>query len=234
MWGAVSLMAANVYYRIIPAQKQMVRATEAGQERDANLGKSAKQRSVHNNYMTLPVVFIMLSNHFPMTYGHPLNWAILLGLSVIGATIRHFFNLKNRGQVRIWIPVTALVAGIALALVSGPRSDGTASAMPEEPGPPVPFSTVQAIISTRCAVCHSAHPSDTVFTVAPVGVQFDTPEQIRSYAERIAFRAVQQQTMPLLNRTQMTFEERQTLGRCTRAPLSRGQRGKAVAKTVLP
>jgi uncharacterized membrane protein len=112
--GAImgTVMVANVWVRIIPAQRELVAATRAGRAPEPSLGLRAKQRSVHNNYMTLPVVFVMISNHFSSTYGHALNWVVLIGLALVGAGVRHYFNLRNKGQNGFWIwPVAA--AGMA-------------------------------------------------------------------------------------------------------------------------
>ena len=114
--GAImgTMMAANVWVRIIPAQRELVAATKEGRVPDSTLGARAKQRSVHNNYMTLPVVFIMVSNHFSSTYSHRWNWAVLAGLALIGAGVRHFFNLRNKGQNAWWIWAVVAVAMVAL------------------------------------------------------------------------------------------------------------------------
>ena len=108
-----TIMAANVFFVIIPAHWDLIRAKEAGREPDPAPALRAKQRSVHNNYLTLPVVFAMLSNHFPATYGHSWSWLILIALMTIGAWIRHFFNLRHAGRTVWWIPVTAAL-GIAV------------------------------------------------------------------------------------------------------------------------
>jgi uncharacterized membrane protein len=114
--GAImgTIMAANVWLRIIPAQRELVAATKAGRALDPSLGLRAKQRSVHNNYMTLPVVFIMISNHFSSTYSHALNWLVLVGLALVGAGVRHYFNLRNRGENAWWIWPVAGAAMVAL------------------------------------------------------------------------------------------------------------------------
>lgn len=114
--GAIlgTLMAGNVWMRIIPAQRALVEATKAGTKSDPTLGLRAKQRSLHNNYMTLPVVFIMISIHFPATWGHKWNWAILAGISIVGACVRHYFNMRNKGRSMPWIPAAAAIAMVAL------------------------------------------------------------------------------------------------------------------------
>ena len=114
--GAImgTVMVANVWMRIIPAQRELVAATKAGRPPEASLGQRAKQRSVHNNYMTLPVLFIMISNHFSSTYGHALNWLVLIGLGLVGAGVRHYFNLRNKGQNALWIWPVAAAAMVGL------------------------------------------------------------------------------------------------------------------------
>ncbi len=212
--GAVlgTIMAANVWVRIIPAQRQMVAATTAGTPPDATLGQNAKRRSVHNNYMTLPVLFVMLSNHYPGTYGHEYGWAVLLVLFLIGATVRHWFNLRNRGQKSYWPIPVSLAAFLAVAYVSAPSGGGLAiDAMVDDEA--VPFAAVQGVIVYRCRACHAAKPSHEAFEAPPKGVIFDSPEQIKRHASRILAVAVITKTMPLGDETGMTPEERALLGR---------------------
>jgi uncharacterized membrane protein len=200
-----TIMAANVLFVIIPAHWELVRAKQAGREPDAVPAVRAKQRSVHNNYLTLPVVFAMLSNHFPATYGHGHSWLILVALMAIGAWIRHFFNLRHAGRTVWAIPVTAAlaIAGVAVAI------------RPEESGgraieQAVPFSRARSIVAQRCVPCHSSHPTRT--ESPPLGIVFDTPEQIEAQAARIEQVAVRTRTMPLGNATRMTQDERDLLG----------------------
>ncbi|GIW71984.1 MAG: hypothetical protein KatS3mg102_1526 [Planctomycetota bacterium] len=210
-------MAANVFFVIIPNQKALVRAAAEGRRPDPQLGKKALQRSLHNNYLTLPVVFVMISHHFPATYGHPWNWAVLAAIALVGAAVRHWFNLRGRGQYNAWLLPAAVLGLVGLALVTSPRARsaiaGGGSTARLELGEPVPFARVREIVQARCVSCHSAHPTDEVFTFAQGGVRLDTPEQIRARAERIKFRAYDTRTMPFLNKTGMTDEERQTLAR---------------------
>src|SRR5439155_18937303 len=117
-------MVANVRFIIIPGQQELVSAKLAGREPDALPGIRGKQRSIHNNYLTLPVLFAMISNHFPMTYGHPYSWLILVALMGLGAWVRHFFNLRNQGRVVWWIPASAAVGVLALAVAIAPRPVG--------------------------------------------------------------------------------------------------------------
>ena len=205
-----TLMTGNVWLHIMPSQRALVAATKAGQRPDPALAQRAKQRSIHNNYMTFPLLFIMVSNHFPSTYSNQLNWLILAILMLASAAIRHFMNVRfwYRGWLRA-AAGTALVA-LALVLVLMARTRGPTSVAASSQ--PVPFTTVQAIIRQRCLACHSATPTDSQFTAAPAGVTFDTPEQIRRMAGRIKERAVVSKTMPLGNKTGMTEEERALLG----------------------
>ncbi|MGH7730578.1 MAG: urate hydroxylase PuuD, partial [Candidatus Eiseniibacteriota bacterium] len=199
-----TVMVANVWMRIIPAQREMVEATKAGRSPDFTLGERAKRRSVHNSYMTLPLLFIMLSNHYPATYAGPLNWLVLFLLMVAGAAARHVMIVGVRTAPWTLVPAT-LALGAAL-LVSAPRS------APPGAGAP-PFAEVRAVITARCLPCHSAYQTDPTFGPQPGGVAFDTPESVRRLAERIRVRAVETQTMPLANKTGMTPDERELLGR---------------------
>jgi len=201
-----TMMAGNVFLVIIPAQWELVRAKQAGREPDPAPGVRAKQRSVHNNYLTLPVVFAMLSNHFPSSYGHSYSWLILVALMVTGAWIRHFFNLRHAGRTVWAIPITAALAIAAVAVAIRPTGGGGAAATAGV----APFSRVQAIVQERCVPCHSAHP--TKVSAAPKGIVFDTPAQIAAQAALIESVAVTTQTMPIGNATGMTQAERDLLG----------------------
>ena len=128
-----TIMAANVFRVIIPSQKDMVDAALSNTKPDLQKGISAKNRSIHNNYMTLPVLFIMISSHFPFTYGHKYNWLILAAISLIGALVRHYFNLKNKKQHKVWILPIASVGMILLMLyVSLPKIDKMNSSVVNE------------------------------------------------------------------------------------------------------
>src|SRR5207237_536802 len=178
-----TMMAGNVLFVIIPAHWELVRAKQAGREPDPAPGIRAKQRSVHNNYLTLPVLFAMLSNHFPSTYGHSYSWLILMALMVIGAWVRHFFNLRHAGRTVWAIPVTAALAIAVLAIVIRPQSNSAAGT------PAVSFARVQQIVDARCTACHSDHP--TKVSTAPRGVKLDTPDEIKTQAVAIDQQAVQ-------------------------------------------
>ena len=207
-----TIMASNVFFRIIPAQKHMLAATRAGTPVDTSYGARAKQRSVHNHYLSLPVLFLMLSNHFPTTFGHPQAWAVLGLLCVFGVGIKYTMNFRRRTH-----PVILLGTGAALVVVIGltaPRASANASANASagSDAPAVPFSRVEVIMAARCVSCHAQKPSSPMFAAAPSGVMLDTPARIQAQAERIRFRAVETKTMPLGNMTGMTDEERALLG----------------------
>jgi uncharacterized membrane protein len=174
---------------------------------DPTPGYRAKNRSIHNNYMTFPVLFTMISNHFPTTFGSPLNWLILLVVGLAAAGVRHFMNI--RFWYGGWKPA---LAACALAGVGGLVALTWPAASKPTGAAPVAFSAVAPIVQQRCATCHSAHPTDSAFTSAPSGLMLDTPEQIKGAADRIKQRAVDTQSMPLGNKTGMTDAERATLG----------------------
>jgi uncharacterized membrane protein len=204
-------MAGNVGMHIIPSQRGLVAATRDGKPQDPALSDHAKQRSIHNNYMTFPLLFTMLSNHFSTIYGSPSS-ALLLGvLFVGGALVRHWLNI--RFTFRGWIPaLTATVVvcvGTVLFVVTRPsRSEAAATT-----GPPVAFAQIRFILDTRCVPCHSDQPAIVSNPPAPSGVRFGTPEEIALWRDRIKARAVVTRTMPLNNRTEMTEDERDTLAR---------------------
>jgi uncharacterized membrane protein len=200
-----TMMVGNVFFVIIPAHWELVRAKQAGREPDPAANARAKLRSVHNNYLTLPVVFTMLSNHFPFTYGHSYAWLILVVLLVIGAWVRHFFNLRHMGRTVWWIPASAAVAIAVLAILIRPQNESAAGTAT------VPFAQVASIVERRCAACHSDHP--TKVDAAPRGIKLDTPEEIKAEAQAIEQQAVQTKAMPLGNVTGMTQAERDVLGR---------------------
>jgi uncharacterized membrane protein len=202
-------MAANVFFVIIPGHHDLVRAKQAGQAPDPRSALRGKQRSVHNNYLTLPAVFAMLSNHFPLTYGHELGWLILIAIMAILVAVRHFFNLRHRGRTVWAIPAAAAVATVLLAIAIAPSRSGAAG---DDAAGRVPFETVQSIIAARCQTCHSADPTHEGFTTPPQGLAFDTAAQIQAAAERIEQMAVLSDAMPLGNVTGMTQQERDILG----------------------
>ena len=212
------VMVVNVFARIIPAQRNLIAARNAGDEPDPSLGKRAKQRSIHNNYLTLPVLFIMLSTHYPMTFGHPQGWVLLIAISVSGALVRHWFNLRNASTPALWpIPAAIAVFLAVAAWASLPTLQAERSA---PSGEDIAFAQVRSVIDARCIVCHAARPSFEGFDVAPKNIRFDTPEEIRKHAQAIKKTAVDTDTMPLGNVTEITDEERALLGAWIRAGAS--------------
>jgi uncharacterized membrane protein len=203
-----TIMAANVLFNIIPAHWELIRAKEAGREPDPAPALEAKRRSVHNNYLTLPVVFAMISNHFAFTYEHSHAWLVLVALMLIGAWIRHFFNLRHAGRTVWWIPVSAVVAALALAIAMRPDEGGGASGPAEQ----VSDAQAQAIVRQRCVPCHSQNPSEPGFSAPPAGIAFDTLDEMKTHADAIEEQAVRSKAMPLGNATGMTDQERETLG----------------------
>jgi uncharacterized membrane protein len=195
-----TMMVGNVFFVIIPAHWELVRAKQAGREPDPAANERGKLRSVHNNYLTLPVVFAMLSTHFPFTYGHSWSWLILVVLMALGALTRHYFNLRHTGQ-NVWvIPVAAALGVVILALAIRPNNNVSQASS----GPVPSFARVQAIVEQRCAPCHSG-------ASAPQGVRLETREQIEARAAQIEQQAVVTKAMPLGNTTGMTQAERDTL-----------------------
>ena len=198
-----SIMVGNVFFVIIPGQKKLVAALTARQTPDPIHGLTAKQRSVHNNYFTLPVLLIMVSNHYAMTYQHPHSHWVLAALMAAGVLIRHFFNLRHRGQTVWAYPIAGCAILLALAIALAPAPPPKRAAVSSE--------QVATIMAQRCASCHSATPSFGGFTAAPSGVVLDTLPQIRQQAQRIHQQVVQSRAMPLGNLTQMTDAERQQI-----------------------
>jgi uncharacterized membrane protein len=203
-----TIMVANVFFVIIPAHWELVRAKQAGRVPDPKWNARGKQRSVHNNYLTLPVVFAMLSGHFPFTYGHSRAWLVLVSLMALGAWTRHYFNLRHKGRNAWWIPASAAAGVIVLAvLIRPPGPASTASA-----GAPPSLATVGAIVRQRCTPCHAMKPTQPGFAAAGGGILLETPAQIQAQAGLIKAMAVDTHTMPLGNLTKMTDDERATLG----------------------
>ncbi|MEP7264852.1 MAG: urate hydroxylase PuuD, partial [Bacteroidota bacterium] len=162
-----TIMVGNVFFVIIPAQKAMVAAAKKGVAVNPELGKYAGLRSLHNNYMTLPVIFVMISNHFPLTFGHAFNWIILALLTLGSVAVRHYINLHEKGIYAKWMLPFAAVALLALVIITAPENKNKKL-------PPVNFSEVQPIFQKRCISCHSSHPTDDTQKIAPNGIMFDT------------------------------------------------------------
>jgi uncharacterized membrane protein len=204
-----TIMVANVLMLIIPGQRKMVEAMAAGGLPDPVHGQRAKQRSVHNNYFTLPVLFIMISNHYAMTYRNDRAWLVLAFIMAAGVSIRHFFNLRHKGRTEWRYPMFGVALLLAVAVAIAPPRPAAAVAVAD---PAAAFAKVQAVVAQRCVSCHSAHPSQPGFATAPAGVMFDGAEQIRQQSEKIYKQAVQLKAMPIGNLTNITDAERAAIG----------------------
>jgi len=202
-----TIMAANVFRIIIPSQKNMVDAALTNEKPDLQKGINAKIRSIHNNYITLPVLFIMMSSHFPFTYGHKYNWLILALISIIGASVRHYFNLRNKKQYKVWIlPLAALGMIFLMLYVSSPKINqiNQINNINEE----ILFHEINNIIKYRCVVCHSKNPTFEGFEDPPLGIIFDTSEDISKNIGKIKAQVIDSDIMPPGNLTGMTESER--------------------------
>ncbi|KQZ26718.1 cysteine desulfurase [Mesorhizobium sp. Root552] len=216
--GAITatIMSANVFMVIIPNQKIVVADLIAGRQPDPKYGKIAKQRSVHNNYLTLPVLFLMLSNHYPLAFGTQFNWVIASLVFIIGVLIRHFFNSQHaRKGNPTW---TWLAAGILFIIIiwlsTVPKvltGETKVSAAGEQFVASAHFPAVRDTVLGRCAMCHAAEPSYEGIYHAPKGVTLDTDAGIAANAKEIYLQAGRSHAMPPANVTQMTDKERAML-----------------------
>jgi uncharacterized membrane protein len=198
-----TIMAANVFFVIIPGQKRMVAAMRAGLKPNPVDGARGKQRSVHNNYFTLPVVFIMISNHYAATYGHPQAWAVLALIGGAGVLIRHFFNRKHKGAYAWqYLVASAVLLGVA-AVWTAPHIQP----LPPVTGP-VTLDRVRTIVGQRCVTCHSQAPTFAGITQPPAGVILTGADGVVQNAQRIYQQVVVTRIMPLGNATHITDEER--------------------------
>ena len=212
-----TIMAGNVAMTIMPSQRVLVDAVVAGRPPDPAVAAAAKTRSIHNNYLTFPVIVLMVSNHFPGLYGHPRSWLLLLVLIAVGASVRHIMNI--RFTFGAWVPALGLTlaAGFVVLFIVGRQpsesSAAAAGAAARDIPAQVTFADARSIVDRRCTACHSATPSIPEFGPTPGGVSFDDPARIQALAARIRVRAVETRTMPLGNRTRMTDRERALLAR---------------------
>jgi uncharacterized membrane protein len=210
-YGAIlgTIMAANVAHAIIPGQRRMVQAMREGREPDEKDGLIGKQRSVHNTYFTLPVVFVMLSNHYAGVFGHRWGWLALIALTLAGALIRVWFVMRHKGRAPAWVWLLGLLFILCAALLVAPPRPTAASK--------VDYQDVKKIVDTRCVACHAEKPSFPGMNEAPKGVKLDTDERIRAQAVQIHQQTVLGKAMPPGNLTAMTEEERRLLDRWYRA-----------------
>ncbi len=204
-----TIMAVNVFGIIIPNQKKIAAALVAGREPDPRLGAIGKQRSIHNNYLTLPVLVMMVSNHYPMLSSHPQMWLVVAMIVVMGGAARHFLNRHDAGDPLAKIAWALPVAAVALAFavyITAPRTDAAVA------GLNVSGEEALAIVDRHCVMCHSAHPTHAGFDAPPKGVVLGSVDDLRRNADQILAQAVNGDAMPLGNETGMTEEERQKLG----------------------
>ena len=217
LFGAVigTIMVANVFFVIIPGQREMVRAKAEGRPLDPLHGLRGKQRSVHNTYFTLPVLFVMISNHYALTYGAKWNWLVLIAMSIAGAAIRAWFVMRHKAHERggKTSPVPLVIGLVVLAGVIAALAPRTSVSTQDARDPAAVakrFVEVQGIINQRCVTCHAPHPTFAGFPAPPKGVMLDTPEHI--LANTVAMQTqLATRVMPIGNLTQMTDTEREAV-----------------------
>jgi uncharacterized membrane protein len=200
-----TMMVGNVLMLIIPGQRKLVEAMMAGQKPDPIHGQKAKQRSVHNNYFTLPVLFIMISNHYAMTYRHEHAWAVLAVMMASGVLIRHFFNLRHKGRTEWRYPVGGVALLLVMAVAIAPKAPVRQAPVDNVA---LQFAQVNAIITQRCVSCHADKPTQPGFASAPAGIMLETPAQVGQNSAKIYQQVVQLKAMPIANLTNMTEVER--------------------------
>ena len=210
-YGAVlgTIMAGNVAHVAIPGARRRAQAIGAGREPDATDAWRMRQRSLHNTYLALPVVFAMLSSHYAMVFGHRHAWLALVGMTLAGALARAWFVARLRGRASAWLLVAAAACLAGPAILTAPRSD--------EPAGRVDAAAVMGIVERHCAGCHARTPAFPGLGEAPKGVLLDTPERVRGHAAQIHAQTVLSRAMPPGNVTRMTDEERRMLGRWYRS-----------------
>jgi len=199
-----TFMAANVFFVIIPGQKRMVAAAKKGLMPNPEDGKAAFIRSYTNNYFTLPVLFVMISNHFPSTFGNTYQWLVLIGITLGTAGVKHYLNVREKGELSVWVMPISVIILFGMAFMTAPTPPKYENCQEI-----VSFTEVQTIINNRCTACHSSNPTDAIWKVAPNGVKYDTEEQIYNLKDKIFQRTVVSKNMPFNNnQTGMTQDER--------------------------
>jgi uncharacterized membrane protein len=204
-----TIMAVNVFGVIIPNQKKMIAQMIAGQTPDARYGEIGKQRSTHNNYLTLPVLLMMVSQHYPFLFTHPQSWLIVALIIVIGALVRHMLNRLDAGDdwdCYAWVMPAAAMGLITAIYVTAPATRSTT-------GGAVTDLEAQAIVGKHCLMCHAHNPSHPAFKEPPKNVALESIPEMRRFAQQIYMQTVQNRAMPLGNQTGMTDDERDALGR---------------------
>lgn len=215
-----TIMACNVFMIIIPNQRKVVAALMRGEAPDPRYGRIGKQRSMHNNYITLPTVFVMIANHYPLVYGAALSWLILAVLIVVGVSIRHFFNTIHKGQRAPWGAwfIVFICALLILTINRLTPAEPAAEHSGLLPAPamasaPVSLANAADIVISRCSMCHTREPVWEGLHATPKGVLLDTPERVAAHADQIFLASVWTHAMPPSNITDMTLEERRNLAR---------------------
>jgi uncharacterized membrane protein len=206
-----TIMVANVFFVIIPAQKEMVLALSEKRSPDPNFGKNGLLRSRHNNYLTLPVLFTMISAHFPSTYGHPWNWIVLVLLAIVGVGIRHYFNIRHLGGNLHWVLPASLAGMIGIMWLTSPQSGLSHLSASARSQGIASDQQIMAIVNQRCTTCHATTPTQPGFASAPNGLLLETMEQVESHLEKVYQTTVVTKIMPLGNLTGMQQQERQQI-----------------------
>ena len=204
-----TIMAVNVFGVIIPNQKKMIAQMIAGQTPDARYGEIGKQRSTHNNYLTLPVLLMMVSQHYPFLFTHPQSWLIVALIIVIGALVRHMLNRLDAGDD--WDGYGWVMPAVAMGLITAIYV--TAPATRSTTGGAVSDAEAQAIVGKHCLMCHARNPSHPAFKEPPKNMALESIPEMRRFAQQIYMQTVQNRAMPLGNQTGMTEDERDALGR---------------------
>jgi uncharacterized membrane protein len=220
-----TMMTANVFFVIMPNQRKSVAALVAGRVPDPQWVKTSKQRSTHNNYITLPVLFLMLANHYPLTYANAAVIPALVACVIVaGALVRHFYNLWHGDHAKApwWAWLVAAIAIWAAFWIATAASPGVRPALGLGPPPPAKAAALDAprapsdvvvVVQSRCSMCHEPEPVWDGIGEAPKGVLLDTPEHIAAFAPAIRMQAVLTHAMPPNNVTAMSAEERSVLAR---------------------
>ena len=206
-----TIMAANVFAIIIPNQKKMIAQMIRGETPEARYGAIGKQRSIHNNYLTLPVLLMMVSQHYPFLFSHPQSWLVVALILLSGGLIRHILNRIDAGEDWDgygWALPAAAMALIAAIYVTAPQARGATTA-----GAAVTDKEVLAIAQKHCTNCHAKDPAHPAFREPPKNVSLETAVDMKRWSKLIFMQTVQNRAMPMGNQTGMTDEERATLGR---------------------
>lgn len=205
-----TVMTANVWMRILPGQKKMIEAAEAGQEPDFAHGKRAKHRSIHNSYMTLPVILMMISNHYPQLYSTQASWIIVLLIVVLGGSLRHYMLSRHEDKQTYRPLLLSALAGFLVIYLAESSPATTGRPVPENSArisKSVSSDRVMTIIHQRCTPCHSETPQEPGLAQAPLGIHLDSLTEVHRFSDRIMERAVVTKTMPPGNKTGITSLE---------------------------